>query len=760
VLNRARLLGLAVPVAVASYIVVAMAAAPSGPAAVTQARLNKGTEDTALWGTYGGSYNEQRFSPLTKINDTNIKQLGLAFYADYDANLMNHGSPLYADGVLYVSTSRNFLHAFDAHDGKRLWTYAPVQVPHQNLGNVNKGIAMWNGKIYMGTLDGRLVAVDAKTGKLKWEADTIPAALVGAENLTKYSVSMAPRAAKGKVFVGASGGEFGSRGFIAAYDAETGKEVWRFWTVPGDPAKGYEAAPQQKEVLAKAAATWGGEYWKVSGGGGAVWDSVVYDPVTDLLYFGTGQPSPWNAAVRDGKIGDALYTDSIVAVKPDTGEYVWHYQETPGDSWDYDAISPMITADLTFSGVKKHVIVQPSKNGMLYVIEAANGKLISGDAFTVVNWNTGIDMKTGRPIEVKAARYETETWNVAPGPPGGHTWHPNAFSPITGLIYIPTWENYGVMSPQTVGPDGKPPLISMGRATPGQQLKPNSNNQDVGWLQAWDPVARKMVWETPKSRRATSGAMATAGNLVFMGNSGGKELAAYNAKTGEKLWKFDAQTDVYAGPITYELDGVQYIAASVGGNATGDYYAPSYGRMLVFKVGGTAKLPANAPYVARTLNPPALTAAAAVVDRGKALYADNCAVCHGANAQPGGGRGGNAAPDLGTSPYIQNQSLFDTVVMQGQRVEKGMANFSNKLKPEDSAAVLAYVVSRANERKSAPAPAGGGLGGFGGGRGPGGPGAPGAGPGGPPPGAGGPPRGAAPPAPATTPDIHEQAAGK
>jgi quinohemoprotein ethanol dehydrogenase len=740
VLNRSRLLSLALPVAAAGYFVVAMAAAPTGPAAVTQARMNKGTDDSALWGTYGGSYNEQRFSPLTKINDANIKDLGLAWYGDYDSNQNQHGSPLYADGVIYVSASRNHLYAYDAKNGKRLWSYAPVQVPHQNLGNVNKGIAMWNGKIFMGTLDGRLVAINAKTGKPVWEADTIPANLVGAENRTKYSVSMAPRAAKGKVFAGASGGEFGSRGFLAAYDAETGKEVWRFWTVPGDPAKGHEAAPQQKEALAKAAATWGsGEYWKNSGGGGAVWDAVVYDPVTDLLFFGTGQPSPWNAAVRAAAPGDALYTNSIVAVKPDTGEYVWHYQATPGDSWDYDNVSPMMTADLTFNGVKKHVIIQPSKNGMLYVVEAANGKLISGDAFTVVNWNTGIDMKTGRPIEVKAARYEAEPWNVAPGPPGGHTWHPNAFSPVTGLIYIPTWENYGVNSPQTMGADGKPPLLSFSMGPAPAGVKPNNNSQDVGWLQAWDPVARKVVWETPKAARATSGALATAGNLVFMGNSNGKQLSAYNAKTGEKLWTYELQTAIYAAPITYELDGVQYIAASVGGTAQGDYFAPGYGRMLVFKVGGTVKLPANAPYTPRQLNPPALTASADVVAKGSKLYADHCSTCHGANTV-GGGRA--VGPDLGTSPYISSQPIFDTVVLQGQRVDRGMANFSDKLKADDSVAVLSYIVSRAIERKNAPAPAGGG-------RGFGGPGGPGAGPGAP---------GARGPAPAVQRDVHEEAA--
>lgn len=738
------------------------AAPMAGPAAVTQQRLEQGTSLPSQWPTYGGSYNEQRFSPLTAINDGNVAQLGLAWYADYDSNQNQHGSPLYADGVIYVSASRNHLYAIDARTGKRLWQYAPAQVPHQNLGNVNKGIAMWNGKIYMGTLDGRLVAINAKTGKPVWEADTIPAELVGAANRTKYSVSMAPRAAKGKVFAGASGGEFGSRGFLAAFDAETGKEVWRFWTVPGDPAKGFEAAPQQKEAMAMAAATWKGEYWTYTGGGGAVWDAVVYDPVTDLLYFGTGQPSPWNSAVRDKELADNLFTNSIVAVNPDTGEYVWHYQATPGDSWDYDNVSPMMTADLDFNGTKKHVLIQPSKNGMLYVLEAASGKLISGDAFTVVNWNTGIDMATGRPIEVPEARYLKEPWNVAPGPPGGHTWHPNAFSPLTGLIYIPTWENYGVNSPQTVAPGATPALISFSMGPAPANVKPNNNSQDVGWLQAWDPVARKAVWETPKAPRATSGALATAGNLVFMGNSRGQVLSAYNAKNGTKLWEFNTQGDVYAGPISYELDGVQYIAASVGGAGQGDYFAPGYGRMLVFKVGGTATLPPKEPYTPRQLNPPPLTASAATVARGSQLYADNCSVCHGANAAPGGGRGGNNAPDLGTSPFILAQAAWDTVVRQGQRVDKGMADFSEKLSAEDSAAVLAYVVSRANERKNAPPAPARGFGGPGGGFG----GAPGGapragGPGGAAPRAGGAPgAGAVAPAPQPERDVHEEAAGQ
>lgn len=710
------------------------------PAAVTQDRLEKGTSDPNQWPSYGGGYDEQRFSPLKQINDTNVKDLGLAWFADYRTNQNQHGSPLYIDGVLYVSTARNVVHAYDARDGKELWTYHPSMVPNPNLGLVNRGLAAWNGKIYMGQLDAKLVAIDAKTGKPAWTVDTVPESLGLPEAMRKqYSITMAPRVAKGKVFVGGSGGEFGVRGWIAAYDAETGKEVWRFWTVPGDPAKG----PPEGDHLVRALDTWPKdvEYWKY-GGGGTIWDATVYDPVTDLLYFGTGNGTPWNREMRDPDDGDNLYVCSIIAVDPDTGEYKWHYQVVPGDSWDYDAVSPMFTADLNINGEKRHVLVQPSKNGFIYVLDAKTGEFISGDAFTGVTWATGIDEK-GRPIEAPGARYEKEPFNIGPGAPGGHTWHPNAFSPDTGLVYIPTWENYNAMVPQVMPASGQPPLIAFGGQHDPSKLKPHNKQADDGWLQAWDPVARKTVWETERGQRATSGVLATGGNLVFMGNSRGQKLAAYHARTGEKLWEFDAQTDVYAAPITYELDGVQYIAASVGGTGQGDYFAPGYGRMLVFKVGGTVQLPPNAPYTPRPLNPPELTASADTVARGAQIYAENCAVCHGPNAVPGG-RGGNG-PNLTTTPFLHSQAGFDQVVIEGARVDRGMQDFKGKLTAEDSAAVLAYIVSRANELKNAP-PRGFGPG-FGG-----------------PGGAGAPPRGAGAAAPAPQPqpqpqrDIHEEAA--
>ena len=675
-----------------------------GAANVTAKRLTRAAAEPAQWMTYGGTYSEQRYSPLKQVNADNVGQLGLKWFADYETNQNQHGSPLYVDGVLYVSTARNVVYAYDARSGKQLWKYNPViqgERLRYNLGLVNRGIAAWNGKIIMGTLDARLVAIDAKTGKQVWSTDTVPASLNLGDMGNRYSITMAPRVAKGKVFIGGSGGEFGVRGWIAAFDAETGQQVWRFWTVPGDPAKGFESPK-----LAEAAKSWVGEWWK-TGGGGTVWDAAVYDPVTDLLYFGTGNATPWNARARDEKIVDNLFTASIVAVKPDTGEYVWHYQEVPGDSWDYDAVSPMMTADLMLGGAKKHVLLQPSKNGFFYVLDAASGKLLSADPFTEVNWATGVDPATGRPIEVPGSRYENEPWNLAPGVQGGHSWHPNAFSPKTGLVYIPAWEAYFTMAGQ---PAASRPAgggfslgISMGTRVDADKLKPYARTGVRGRLKAWDPIARKVMWETEAYANGgpTSGVLATAGDLVFMGNGGGKVLSAYNAGSGSKLWSFDAQTAVFAAPITYQLDGVQYVAASVGGAAQGNYFAPSYGRMLVFAVGGKAALPKPEPYTPPQLNPPPSIAPTEVINRGGEVYTQHCSVCHGAN----GLQARTSFPNLTVSALLHAQEGFDYVVLQGARADKGMGSFAKELTPTDSAAVRAYLISRANALKTASVPA-------------------------------------------------------
>ncbi|HEY6456155.1 MAG TPA: PQQ-dependent dehydrogenase, methanol/ethanol family [Steroidobacteraceae bacterium] len=672
------------------------AAADTPAANVSAKRLVKAADEPGQWLTYGGTYSEQRFSALKQIDASNVGTLGLQWYGDYETNQDQHGSPLYIDGVIYVSTARDVVQAFEAKSGRPLWTYNPSihgERLRYNVGLVNRGIAAWNGKIIIGTLDARLIAIDAKTGKEVWSVDTVPDSLGLGEMAKHYAITMAPRVAKGKVFIGASGGEFGVRGWIAAFDADTGKEVWRFWTVPGDPAKGFE-----NKALERAAKTWTGEWWKGSGGGGTVWDSAVYDPLTDLLYFGTGNASPWNDRTREPTLGDDLYSASIVAVKPDTGEYVWHYQETPGDAWDYDAVSPMMTADLTIHGKRTHVILQPSKNGFLYVLEARTGKLISADPFTVENWATGVDLKTGRPNVVPAARYEKEPWDLAPGVQGGHSWHPNAFSPLTGLIYIPAWEAYFTMAsppPGSAPPGGGFSLgVAMGVRVDPSKLQPYARSGVKGRLEAWDPIARKIVWETESfaNGRPTSGVLATAGNLVFMGDGGGKTLSAYDAKSGTRLWSFDAKTAIFAAPISYELDGVQYIAASVGGAGQGGYFAPTNARMLVFALGGKAVLPEPPPYTPPPLNPPPSTASAAVIAHGGEVYTQFCSVCHGAN----GFQARTSFPNLTVTPLLWTQEGFDQVVLLGGRADKGMGNFSKDLKPEDTVAVREYLISRAN----------------------------------------------------------------
>jgi quinohemoprotein ethanol dehydrogenase len=676
--------------------------APAASAAnVTAERLVNAAAEPDQWLTYGGTYSEQRFSALTQIDASNVSRLGLAWFADYETNQNQQGSPLYIDGVIYVSTARDVVYAFDARTGTQLWKYNPIihgERLRYNLGLVNRGIAAWHGKIIMGTLDARLVAIDAKTGKEVWSTDTVPESLGLGEMSNRYSITMAARVAKGKVFIGASGGEYGVRGWIAAYDADTGQQVWRFWTVPGDPAKGFESA-----ALERAAKTWNGEWWK-DGGGGTVWDSVIYDPETDLLYVGTGNATPWNGHLRDPKMGDDLYTASIVALNPDTGKYVWHYQETPADTWDYDAVSPMMTADLTIGGEKKHVILQPSKNGFFYVLEAATGKLISADPFTEVNWSTGVDMKTGRPIVVPAARYVKQPWDLAPGVQGGHSWHPNAFSPQTGLVYIPAWEAYFTMAGLPPGSrqaarGGFSLGISMGaRMPPGTTLQPYDRRGVRGRLEAWDPVARKIVWETEPfgAGLPTSGVLATAGSLVFMGDGSGKVLSAYDARTGAKLWSFDAQTAVFAAPITYQLDGVQYVAASVGGTAQGGYFAPTDARMLVFALGGKAVLPKPEPYTPPKLDPPPSTASAEAIAHGGELYSQYCSVCHGAN----GMQARTSFPNLTVTPLLWTQAGFDAVVLQGVRADKGMGSFARDLKPEDTVAVRDYLISQANVLKT------------------------------------------------------------
>ena len=570
----------------------AAAAPPAAPvstfAQVDDARLLAANDaaNAGQWMSYGRDYAEQRFSPLKSINSETVKNLGLAWFGDFDTRRGQESTPVIVDGTIYVTTAWSKVYAYEAKTGKQLWYFDP-KVPGEWAVNaccdvVNRGVAAYKGKVYLATIDARLIALDAATGKPVWDVLTI-------EPGKPYSITGAPRIVKGMVLIGQGGAEYTMRGYVSAYDAESGKMVWRWYTVPGNPA-----GPFENPQMEMAAKTWGGNWWK-TGGGGTVWDAITYDPKTDLLFIGVGNGGPWPAEIRDpGGKGDHLFLSSIVALKPATGEYVWHYQEVQRDSWDYTAVQQITVADLKIGGKDRHVIMQAPKDGYFYVLDAASGELISAKPIVPLNWSTGIDMKTGRPIMNPAARYDVtgKGFIQVPHFGGAHSWPPMSYSPETGLVYIPTMEiSYPfVMTHEDDNPMGQ--KLSISFAGSAAMLKnPKALRVNKGYLQAWDPVNQKEVWRVSAGAGRSGGALSTAGGLVFSGNTEKEEFAAYRADTGERLWGEAAQTGVMAGPATFEVDGEQYVAVVAGFRQTGNYWAPNYSRLLVYKLGGTAKLP-------------------------------------------------------------------------------------------------------------------------------------------------------------------------
>ncbi len=666
------------------------ASAGGSPAPVNAARLDSAERDNSNWLSYGRTYSEQRYSPLAKISDSNAKQLGLAWYADLDTDRGQESTPLVIDGMLYVSTAWSMVKAYDAKTGKPLWSYDP-QVPRELGVNgccdvVSRGIAAWNGKIYVATFDGRLIAVDAKTGKDVWSVVTV-------DRTKPYTITGAPRVFKGKVVIGNSGAEYGVRGYISAYDAETGKMVWRFYTVPGNPAE-----PFENKAMEMAAKTWAGEWWK-EGGGGTVWDAISYDPELNLVYFGVGNGLEWPRARRSADKGDNLFLSSIVALNADTGAYVWHYQATPGEEWDFDAVQQLMLADLELGGKRRQVLMQANKNGFFYVLDRRTGQFISAKTFVNINWAKGIDEKTGRPIENPGIRYSStgKPVQMMPGPDGAHTWHPMAFSPKTGLVYIPAQEigkKFTPLKDFQISPEG----WNLGVAVDG------TPEPKKGYLLAWDPVKQKEVWRADHRGPWNGGAVATGGNLVAQGDAAGY-FNVYRADTGEKLWSTFAQSAIMAGPVTYEVDGEQYIAVLSGwGSAfslqAGRVAASSgnlrnVSRVLVFKLGGTATLPPLEPRQL-VINPPADTANAATIATGGALFGRFCSVCHGESAV-----GGGVVPDLRASSFLGNDFFYE-IVLNGAMKDNGMASFKSILDHQKVEAIRAYVIHRANEDKQHP----------------------------------------------------------
>lgn len=676
-----------VPVALCAALLPLLLMAAPKPAQVDTARLLKADSEPGQWLAVGRTYDEQRFSPLTKIDTGNVSQLGLAWHYDLDTNRGQEASPIVIDGVLYVTSAWSKLFAFNARTGKLLWKYDP-QVPGA-IGIkgccdvVNRGVAAWKGRIYLGAYDGRLIALDAKTGKVVWSVQTT-------DPSRAYTITGAPRIANGKVIIGNAGSEIGVRGYVSAYDAADGRLLWRFFTIPGDPSKPYET-----EQLRAAAATWTGDlYWKL--GGATVWDGIVYEPRTNLVYFGTANGTPWVAEARSPQGGDNLFTNSIVAVDADTGRYAWHYQVTPAETWDYDATSPLMLADLAIDGVMHRALLQVSKNGFFYALDAVTGKLLRAKNYTAVSWATGIDMRSGRPIEVPEARFGKtgKAVVVQPGGQGAHSWHPMAFSRRTGLVYTPVVETSQGFAPD---PNYTP---REGAANAGTGRAPANVYEGVhadvprtsrAYLIAWDPVDTREVWRSELRGTIASGALATAGGLVFQGAQRG-EFSAYRDSDGMKLWSTDPQTGVVAAPVSYLVDGEQYIAV-LAGYGTRDYYAGNNSRLLVYKLGGKSKLPPPAPPPPpRQLNPPPQFGSAAQIERGARVYNDNCTMCHDTAY---GNRG--LFPDLRYSPLINSADAFRSVVIDGVLTPRGMVSFRERVGAEDAEAVRAYITQRAHQ---------------------------------------------------------------
>ncbi len=534
------------------------------------------------WTRYGLTPGETRYSPLNQINTSNVSRLGLAWSLEVGrGGGGQEATPLFFNGTLYSITNWSIVFAVDARTGKEKWRWDPEVNqdkvrPQVCCGVVNRGLAFYKrdpnqNLIIAPIIDGRLIALDAETGKPVWEAR------VSYSN-EGYTVTMAPRIAKGKVIIGVAGAELPIRGFFSAFDAATGKLAWKFYTVPGDPSK-----PFENPALKKAAETWSGDYWKL-GGGGSVWDGMAYDPDADLLYVGTGNGGPWPEELRKSKGKENLYLASILAVKPDTGELKWYFQVVPGDSWDYDSVQQLLLADLTIRGRQRKVLMQANKDGFYYVIDRVSGQFISGQPFAKVTWAKGLDERTGRPFINPEAHYGAETIQISPGPGGGHNWSPMSFNPTTGLVYIPTSmvssSNFSVDPEFTYKPGrsnigvrrGAPPANGQGFAPPppptlppppaiGPEAPPAGQ---TSVLVAWDPVTQKERWRTQGGGSIGGGTVTTAGNLVIQVIPDGR-LVAYSADKGEKL--LDIQTGLRSGmgpPITYQLDGKQYIALMGG----------------------------------------------------------------------------------------------------------------------------------------------------------------------------------------------------
>ena len=646
------------------------------------------------WLAFGRTYHEQRHSPLTQIDDRNVGSLGVAWYMDLPNDRTLYGTPLVVDGVMYFEGSYNVLRAVNAATGALLWEYDPEVTRHAGdrlrvMWDASRGIAFWMGKVYVATVDGRLIAVDAGTGEEVWSTMTVDPEL-------PFFITGAPKAFRGLVVIGNGGTEDGPiRGYLDAYDAETGERVWRWYTVPGNPADGFE-----NEAMELAASTWTGEWWKF-GGGGTVWHAITYDPDFDQVIFGTGNGSPWNQKIRSPGGGDNLFLCSVVALDATTGEYRWHYQTVPGETWDYNSNMDIVLADLVIDGRDVKAALHAPKNGFFYVFDRSDGSLISAEPFVTVTWSTGIDPESGRPMEAEGARYEDGEEVVWPSALGGHSWHAMSYNPGTGLVYIPAQEFAGGFSDKTVdlanweSPDWR---FDAGVDPLTVDVPPEAGSSS---LKAWDPIRQDLVWEAPKPGVWNAGTLTTAGNLVFQGQADGG-LLAHRADDGEVLWAYDLGLGISAPPITYSVEGTQYVAIRVGWGGAGAAMLGSVGaqhgwtygtqtrRLVAFALNGSIDMPAQPPpSFVEPLPGDDFAVDAALAEEGQETYVRLCWRCHGPAAVSGG-----PFPDLRASATVLSRDAYLSVVLGGALTSRGMPGFTS-LSEEEALGVQHYIRSQA-----------------------------------------------------------------
>lgn len=675
---------------------------------VTRERLLAADEEPGQWLTGGRDWRQSYYSPLTDINAENISGLGYAWGYDIDFSSTLQATPIAVDGIMFTSGNAGNVYALDASNGELIWKFEPEIDPATDTagagyGLINRGVSVSQGRVFVAAVDGWLYALDAGTGAVIWKTDTLE------DDSRAYSSTGATYVAGDKVIIGNAGGEYDARGYFGAYDTATGEMVWRFFTVPGDPKQGFE-----HPELDMAAKTWSRKSrWDV-GLGGTVWDGMAFDPELNLLYVGTGNGTPWDRNIRSPGGGDNLFLSSILAIDPDTGRLVWHYQTTPGDSWDFTATQKMILADLNIDGRARKTLMQAPKNGFFYVLDRETGELISAEPYAAMNWASHVDMETGRPQETGLADFSTQARLVMPGPVGAHQWQPMSYNPVTGLVYIPAQEIAAVYAPtpdhfeylpkqlnwgvtqSLVQPDGTLPTGVLPEGVTLDQPLPRPKM----FVRAWDPLAKRVAWEVEQIGdtlssffvRRPAGLMSTASGLVFQGHIDG-HFRVFDGRTGAQLRDIDVGTSILAAPMTYRVDGVQYVSVMAGVGAQpgyADYRYGNKGRIVTFKLGGgdvpqRTLIPPGNPATDEVVLPPAGTPEQ--VAAGRALYERHCALCHSS------GR----APDLSRLSTTTHEE-FPDILLKGTRQIMGMPNFAGVLTEADVQALHALAIDAAASR--------------------------------------------------------------